>query len=281
MVWTVDGVSNLIFQGAQSKGRRVATTFTGFCAYHDKTIFQPIEDREFEGTAQQILLFTYRTFAWHYHKKQEEINRNEIAKRLAVANLLPGVNNNSNLNTYDKNLNLCAMENEEKHDKFNEYILNNEFNKISFSIWEIRYEVDVAVSAMLEIEHDINGKEINNLRSTKPLKSIYLNVFASNNKSYCILSWLNEDNIYDEYVKQFMNLNIIDRCNYLNNNLPRWTDSIIISPRLWDEWGNDIQQALITHANFDILFRQMEYEENKYYYEFMETPWDFFRNLSS
>jgi len=36
-VISTDGLSHMIFQDAQSKGRRIATTFTGFCAYHDKT----------------------------------------------------------------------------------------------------------------------------------------------------------------------------------------------------------------------------------------------------
>lgn len=281
MVWTVDGVSNLFFQGAQSKGRKVATTFTGFCAYHDKILFQPIEDREFEGTPQQVFLYTYRTFAWHYHKKLEGVNRSTIAKRLAIENKLPGINNkSSDLTIFEKNLNLCAIENEDKYRKFNQFILKDEFDQICFSIWEIPYEIDIAVSSMLEIEHDISGNVMNNLKSPKPLKSIYLNIFPNKEKSYCIWSWLIEDYIYDDYVKQFMNLSILDRCNYLNNNLPRWTDSIIISPRLWDEWGKDIQQALISHANFEILYRQMEFEEQKYYYEYMDTPWNFFRKLS-
>ena len=47
---TTDGQSHLIFQDTQKKGRKIATTFTGFCGYHDKTTFQEIEDKEFEGT---------------------------------------------------------------------------------------------------------------------------------------------------------------------------------------------------------------------------------------
>lgn len=46
-VFTMDRTSNLIFQDAQKKGRKIATTFTGFCSYHDKVLFQEIEGREF------------------------------------------------------------------------------------------------------------------------------------------------------------------------------------------------------------------------------------------
>ena len=44
-------------------GRSKASVFTGFCGYHDKTLFQPIEDQDFTGTKEQVFLYTYRAFA--------------------------------------------------------------------------------------------------------------------------------------------------------------------------------------------------------------------------
>lgn len=280
MVQTVDGVSNLMFQGAQSKGRKVATTFSGFCSYHDKTLFQAIEDREFEGTQQQIFLYTYRTFAWHYHKKLEEINKNSLARNLAIEHKLPAMTRENNeMDIYQNNLIMCALENQEKLEEFNQYLLNEKYSQVRFAIWELSYEVQFAVSTMLEIEHDILGNVMNNLHVPKPLKSIYLNIFPGKEKSFCIWSWLKNDIMYDAFVQQFMDLSIDDRCNYLNNNLPRWTDAITFSPRLWDKWGGDIQQALMAHSNFEMLYRQMEFEKQKYAYEYMYTPWDFFEEF--
>lgn len=84
----MDGVSNIFFQDAQSKGRKIATTFSGFCEYHDKITFQDIEDCEFQGSDKQIFLFTYRTFAWHYHKKLQQIARElYLKKRFPFARL--------------------------------------------------------------------------------------------------------------------------------------------------------------------------------------------------
>ena len=88
------------------------------------------------------------------------------------------------------------------------------------------------------------------------------------------------DKCYSAFGKQFEQLSVADRENYLNNNLPRWTDSIVISPRLWNYWQPSIQEAFITHANFDVLYRQMEKETNEYAYKFMDTPWNLFENLT-
>lgn len=212
----------------------------------------------------------------------EQVNRTKLGKGLAYKYNLPGISNPNNGLKQLLNAELIGCyENEIRLEKFNKYLINEDYEKISSYIWVIPYEVQIAVSAMLEIEHDINGKEINDIKSSKLLKAIYLNIFPGNGVSYCLWSWLRDDKVYENFIKQFSELSIDDRSNYLNNNLPRWTDAIVISPRLWDKWGDEIQQALIAHANFEVLYRQMEFEENKYEYEYMDTPWDFFNKMGN
>lgn len=159
--------------------------------------------------------------------------------------------------------------------------MEEKFDVISSVIWEIPYEVSFAVSMMTELEHDIKGNKLNDMMSDEPTTKIYLNIFPADGKSFCIWSWLEGNNkCYKEFGNQFEQLNIVDRENYFNNNLPRWTDSIVISPRLWDYWQQPIQEAFITHANFDVLYRQMEQENNDYAYKYMDTPWNLFDNLA-
>lgn len=44
--------------------------------------------------------------------------------------------------------------------------------------------------------------------------------------------------------------------------------------------GEDVQQSLITHANFDVIYRTHEREDGGYKYKYMDTPWDFFENIN-
>jgi len=39
---------------AKLMGINVASTFTGFCSYHDNLIFEPIEKQPFQNSLQQI-----------------------------------------------------------------------------------------------------------------------------------------------------------------------------------------------------------------------------------
>ena len=279
-VITVDGTSNMIFQGSQIKGRKIATTFTGFCKYHDKVLFQAIEDSDFLVSQKQVFLMTYRTMAWHYHKKLEQVNANIIQQEKMYERGYD-IALSEDFRTYEKGLKLALRDNDNEKLIFDDLLLGEVYDRVNYCVWELPYEVEFAVSMMHELEHDILGHPINNLELDTKVKTIYLNIFPANLKSFCIWSWLKEnDDAYIDFSKQFMELSIVDRENYCNNQLPRWTDSIIISPRLWNKWGGGMQEALISHANFDILYRAMEKETSDYKYSYADTPWNFFENVN-
>lgn len=237
MLTTLDGVSHYMFQTSDSKGRGVTTTFTGFCSYHDKTLFQEIEDKDFTGSNKQIFLLTYRTMAWHYHKKQEQTMVACIQAEKMYAHGFD-ISKSEDSIDYLTGLKLGLEDNEIEKRLFDDALLNENYDCVRSIIWEIPYEISIAVSMMTEIEYDINGKQINDLLSDETPKKIYLNIFPSAKKSFCIWSWLDASNdVYQPFSEQFLHLSTVDRENYLNNNLPRWSDAIVISPRLWNKWG--------------------------------------------
>jgi len=63
----VPSLENLIkHQGVlhpQLVGINSASTFTGFCSYHDNKLFAPIEQQQFTGTEEQCFLLAYRAQA--------------------------------------------------------------------------------------------------------------------------------------------------------------------------------------------------------------------------
>lgn len=201
-VITLDNHSAYIFQAADLKGRRVATTFTGFCSYHDKILFQDIEDKPFRATPRQSFLYSYRTLAWHHHKKLEQINHILLQRKLAEKHSLPGVAEPKN--PFDQAMlafKVGRLENERRLSLFNECLIKENYGELSSYIWEIPYELQIAVCAMLEIEYDIDGERINDLMSSEPLKSVYLNIFPGDGVSYCLWSWHEKDTVYESFTK--------------------------------------------------------------------------------
>jgi hypothetical protein len=280
MLVTLDGTQFHMFQVSDLKGRKNATTFTGFCSYHDKTLFQDIEDSDFVASTKQVFLFTYRTMAWHYHKKQEQTNA-ALIQCEKMFDQGYDMTKSEDFSDYMTGLKLGLEDNDKEKKIFDQALLSEDYESISYTIWEIPYAVNFSISMMHELEYDIEGNRINDLLNNENVYSIYLNIFPANNKSFCIWSWLkNNDSVFSKFVKQFEALEILDKENYLNNNLLRWSDSIVISPRLWNKWGEGIQQGILAHANFEPLYRVLENEENMHAYEYMDTPWNLFENIS-
>lgn len=69
---TFTGNDNLEFG---KTGRKKATTFTGFCDYHDSKIFSPIENEDYvEENKEQEFLFAYRALAYEHHANKSIID---------------------------------------------------------------------------------------------------------------------------------------------------------------------------------------------------------------
>ena len=273
-VVTTNGVTNLFFQDIKINGRGNATTFYGFCKYHDKTVFQDIEDKPFTATRKQLFLLAYRTFAWHYHKKREQHERNEIFDNV-MKDRGYGSNTDDSL-FWKKGIELGLRDNDEKKARFDAAILSSDYDALDHCVWIIPYEVQFAVSMMYEMMYDIEGRRVNAHCGDLPEKSIFLNIFPTDGKSYCIWSWFSTDSEYRRFTEQFMNMDIENRINFLNNKLPEWTDSLVISPKLWSGWKREIQQAFKEHANMGDLYTAYELEDNGYRFEYAGTPWDLF-----
>jgi len=54
-------------------GKKIASTFFGFCDFHDTNLFSPIENFAFDDSDYHCFLHSYRSFAHSYHIKKEAL----------------------------------------------------------------------------------------------------------------------------------------------------------------------------------------------------------------
>jgi hypothetical protein len=53
-------------------GKKEASTFFGFCDYHDTDLFNPVENYPFDNSDKHLFLHSYRSFAHSHHRKNED-----------------------------------------------------------------------------------------------------------------------------------------------------------------------------------------------------------------
>lgn len=219
------------FAPMTSYGRKEATVFTGFCGYHDKTLFQPIEDRDFKKTEEQVFLYTYRCFALEYHKKQEVKRMEEI-----IFSKKPSLVNMPDEENPFKGNRLAIEDFAEDKIIFDEAIRKKEYSVLTSIIWEFDQVVNFACTGFEALQYDLNNKRIQNLQDlSKAAQHIYVCVFPENERTYCIISWFKKnDEMFSSYYEQLNSLNEVRRKNFINNLLPMISENLVINPEAWE-----------------------------------------------
>ena len=241
-------------------GRKEASVFTGFCGFHDKTVFQPIEDMPFTGTSEQIFLYTYRAFALEYHRKQEAVRIEQFffSQKPSIINMpgwaVDGVTGHG----------MAVNDFIDDKELFDSVILNKSYDELTSIVWEFPGFSNFAASGYEAPMLDFSGKKIQDLLDPKtPARHIYLCVFPDENKTYAIISWLKKyDSLFISIKEKLLSLTFEEKKNYINNTLPIITENIAIRPSSWDALSPKAQNEFL--ALFSGIANIMEVDNRKY-----------------
>lgn len=212
-------------------GKKQATTFSGFCGYHDVTLFKPIEKDKFSKTSEEIFLYTYRTLTSQLHTKSEAVKQQDI-----IGHMLTHYDMDLK-NTYGQG------ENDLYYDKciLDKYILDGKKNggnsPVKSIVWKFEENIDFAGSCYFSPDFGFDGKKVQDITGSK-IAHIYVNAFPDNGISYCIISWLEDfHEILEKYVQKLKELSLSEEKNYLNHILVMNTDNLVLSPRLIERFS--------------------------------------------
>lgn len=222
-------------------GRKEATVFTGFCGYHDKITFQPIEDGDFTGTEEQIFLYIYRAFALEYHKKLEAGRMEQMLfKNKPSIAAMDG-------RTIDgkTGFSLAISDYEEEKTLFDKALVERRYDVLTSVVWEFDQFSNFAATAGEAPEYDLAGRKIQDLSvATVSARHIYISVFPENNKTYAIIAWLKEYNeLFSSIKKRLDSLTEAERKNYINNTIPIIAENVVIKPSAWDAMSERAKQS--------------------------------------
>ncbi len=223
----------LSFDIQKEYGRKEASIFTGFCGFHDTTVFDPIENYDFSATTEQIFLYIYRVFALEYHKKQEAVRM----EQQLFYNKPSVVNMQGFMKVGKTGFALAVNDYEEEKKIFDEALLTGKYDDVLTSIvWTFDNFSNFAATGAEAPYLDFESKRIQDLRNPEvPVRHIYISVFPENNKTYAIIAWLKRfDSVFSSIFKKLNKLTEIERRNYINNTIPIIAENIAIKPSSWE-----------------------------------------------
>lgn len=238
---------NTTMQGVNTELKKVsrnkASTFFGFCNYHDNELFKPIEQKEYLNEPIQNFLFAFRGFCLEHHRlirKRENVR--SVFKLKPSSMLNPDAVNFYRVAEFDVN------DSETEYKLFEDIYRNEDLDNIVTLERRFNYEVEFAVSSSFTVQSDLYGREINDIYSIEKdlLPSIYINVFPTENETVIILSYnIEYEVIYGEYFRQIEKLTDEELERYLNFLIINYTENVFFSPRLIDKLDEKQKKSLI------------------------------------
>jgi hypothetical protein len=223
------------------EGNNKATTFRNFCAKHDKTLFQEIEDKEYQQSLKQNFLFAFRAFALEHYKKQVSFNAYlELSKDDAYRFA------EEFLQTAMLGMTMALSDFGYEKELFENGIINEDYNWLDTSVLTLDHEAKLAVSTVLELNYDLKGNRLNNLEDPKRVKRIFFSIFPQAGKTHILFSWLKEDaSFFENFKAQLLSLTQHQIKNFINNAVPCYTEHFVLHPDLWNSHSPVQKRKLI------------------------------------
>ncbi|PFB12453.1 hypothetical protein COK00_18715 [Bacillus cereus] len=260
-----DGNDNSIFfkTSMQRKGRKIATTFTGFCGVHDKNLFAPIEDKDYQiGNKEQEFLFAYRALAKEYHTKMTTGDMTRKMKQYTKAGEYHKLSN-----TFDENnkpdieqIKLIAEyitgtlighdESEARlqifRERMNKAVDNTNFSEIVTDVIELDEEYHIAVSSIAYIERDLNDKVVNELKDLNAqLAPLFVTIFPQGGKTYILLSYFERNKRKYKFIReQILTQSIKMQKVIISNLIVAYFENWTVSPIRWNKLSKKMQSKI-------------------------------------
>ncbi|MFW7225660.1 MULTISPECIES: YecA family protein [unclassified Serratia (in: enterobacteria)] len=240
-------------------GVNQASTFTGFCSYHDKELFSCVEDEPFKVTKKQCTMLAYRPLMREVYVKEANYKAMELTREFDRGMSFPeqlAWAKMANININGAKLSLSD--------------LNHIRNRVEKSIED--YSFDVLNHFILYLEQvpnimacgihapiaDIFCNELQQITPSEDKRPAYMavNILALDKNGYMIFSWLPEDS---EIINKF--ISAIKMCSFdlLGDKLTNYTftffENVFVSEPWWESLGETkehinklIMQGVIMHV---------------------------------
>ncbi|WP_080146962.1 hypothetical protein [Marinilactibacillus piezotolerans] len=245
-----------------------ASTFFGFCDYHDTEIFKPIEQNTYENTEQQNFLLAYRAFFVAYHKviRKMSILRNAFKK-------YP-----SSLLDPQAIIMYRTAQLDMKDDELECELLKNNFNNQNFStiesfVYVLNYEINFAVSSYFTISKDMRNNtlhDIYNLDEDIVIPGVFINVFPVEGKTNIVISYNKYiDNNYKVLFAQLRDSTEEELLDYLSYTIFNCTEDLYFRPSSIEALNEHQKNSMIeSYTSFLSPFNEMALIINGMHFEF-------------
>lgn len=226
-----------------------ATTETCFCDLHDNIVFAPIEKGapDFDESNEEMkFVYAYKAFIFEYYKQRTEM---DIYKECFKKN--PSAFKSFSMVGMYRMLQLKTQEFEPVKSHFDKEIMAGTHNGIATCVVEIPEQIKFADYAYIAPDYDLNGNKIKHTVKGS-MHRIALTIFPELTRSYILLSCMETERyIYQRLFDQLKTASLDKIKFYMSMVLPLYSENMVLSSELWNNWNKETQMAYTFYANLN------------------------------
>lgn len=219
-------------------GRKDASTFFGFCEFHDTEVFKIIENNP-EATDinndEHCFLHTYRSFSHSYHIKYEEMKiftsedleiKSALSKAFGedIVPMLSGIQ-------------MALSDFEIPKKRLDKLLVDKKFSELNYLCFQIPYRCPVACSGVSTPGHFINNDPFNlSTDLSYTYSDIFTTVLPLKDRTVIILASFLDDEKANRYLDEFENIKYeLEFQKYLSFHIINNVQNTFISPLFYDK----------------------------------------------
>lgn len=254
----INDVASILKTGQVAKvsliGINRASTFTGFCGFHDAKTFEPIDNHPFVGTDQQVFLLAYRALCRELFMKKASADLIKEAR-----NVDKGKSPSEQFATQD------FLGNWERHmvtglrdgryykSIYDETLLKSDYTRISSYIVRLGSPPSFLCSSFITPEYDFLGRVLQDFEiGNRVLDHLAFSVVATSSGGAAVFSWLGSSRSADMILESLNQITDARLPDSIARFAFEYSENLFAAPSWW-EGLSDLAKASLLHRMSAIL----------------------------
>lgn len=224
-------------------GKKEASTFYGFCDFHDTNLFSPIENFAFDiDSTMHHFLHSYRSFAHSYHKKKEELNYWNNFDKTKFDDMMP-----EEIKSYMKWGNNIALAELEKVKAYLDNSLENKkWDNLEYLVYEKEGLYPFAVSSQMSPKVTYNGTSMNNHENPViPYENPIITFLPDINSTFVIIAVFPYEKKAIKLIRELEKLNDFKLEKAITSLIIANCENTFFSPLFWNKISKKGQRNLL------------------------------------
>ena len=217
-------------------GINKATTFNGFCGFHDDGLFKPLEANEFQFSPEQIALMGFRAFSRELYSKDAQLDVNTMLKDHMLEH--------QELQTLDRLGALyfakLGLENAKKNlrtawENFGQMVTTGDLSSLRYFAARFDFIPPYLASTAFLPEWNFEGNRLQNLDEIEEFHGLAFSAWAANEDSTAVLCWHESaDKICIPFVQSLQKIDDSRLANRILSMAFEESENVIMRPSWWE-----------------------------------------------